>query len=86
MSDRHALTPYSLRISAELRGRLEASARKIKRSLNAEIEARLEDSLNRDGIEGANASGINLGTLFNELQDVKEQLELLNQKTDKSRR
>ena len=44
MSDRHALPPYSLRMTAELRAKLEASAAKIKRSLNAEIIARLEES------------------------------------------
>lgn len=44
MSDRHALPPYSLRMTADLRAKLEASAAKIKRSLNAEIIARLEES------------------------------------------
>lgn len=44
MSDRHVLPPYSLRMTAELRQMLEESAGKTKRSLNAEIIARLEES------------------------------------------
>ncbi|CAE6906818.1 Arc domain-containing protein [Pseudomonas marincola] len=44
MSDRHALPPYSLRMTSELRQLLEESAKKTKRSLNAEIVARLEES------------------------------------------
>lgn len=44
MSDRHVLPPYSLRMPSELREMLELSAREAKRSLNAEIVARLEDS------------------------------------------
>ena len=48
MSDRHVLPPYSLRMTADLRKKLEASANKIKRSLNGEIVARLEDSYQRE--------------------------------------
>lgn len=44
MSDKHQTPSYPLRISAELRSRLEDSARENKRSLNAEISARLEES------------------------------------------
>ncbi len=44
MTDRHILPPYSLRMPADLREKLEASASEGKRSLNAEIVARLEAS------------------------------------------
>lgn len=45
MSDRHVLPPYSLRMPTELREDLEALAKLNKRSLNAEIVARLERSI-----------------------------------------
>ncbi|MNJ57091.1 Arc-like DNA binding domain protein [compost metagenome] len=48
MTDRHVLPPYSLRMTAELREKLEASAGQAKRSLNAEIIARLEESFERE--------------------------------------
>lgn len=48
MSDRHVLPPYSLRMTADLREMLEASAKHAKRSLNAEIIARLEESYAHD--------------------------------------
>lgn len=48
MSDRHVLPPYSLRMTAELREMLEASAKRNKRSLNAEIIARLEQAFSED--------------------------------------
>ncbi len=44
MNDRHVLPPYSLRMPADLREKLEASSQQAKRSLNAEIVARLEAS------------------------------------------
>lgn len=44
MTDRHVLPPYSLRMPADLREKLEASSQQAKRSLNAEIVARLEAS------------------------------------------
>ncbi|MEZ1423383.1 Arc family DNA-binding protein [Pseudomonas monteilii] len=44
MSDRHILPPYSLRLPQELRARLEKAAEISRRSLNAEMVARLEDS------------------------------------------
>ena len=44
MTDRHVLPPYSLRMPADLREKLESSAKHAKRSLNAEIIARLEES------------------------------------------
>ncbi|WP_224790488.1 Arc family DNA-binding protein [Pseudomonas fluorescens] len=50
MTDRHVLPPYSLRMTAELRDQLEASAGQAKRSLNAEIVARLEESFARDTV------------------------------------
>ncbi|WP_262925177.1 Arc family DNA-binding protein [Pseudomonas guariconensis] len=48
MSDRHVLPPYSLRMPADLREKLESSAKYAKRSLNAEIIARLEESYAHD--------------------------------------
>lgn len=45
MSDRHAVSPYPLRMPAELRAALEAAAVGVGRSLHAEILARLEGAL-----------------------------------------
>lgn len=45
MEDRHQKTAYPLRMPDELRGRLEESAKQVGRSLNSEIVARLERSL-----------------------------------------
>ncbi|MBX4897448.1 Arc family DNA-binding protein [Rhizobium bangladeshense] len=39
-----SITPFGLRLLPELRARVEEAARKSKRSLNAEIVARLEAS------------------------------------------
>ena len=55
MSDRHTLPPYSLRMPSELRGLLEKSAKKSKRSLNAEIIARLEQTFSDDHLASRNA-------------------------------
>ncbi|MFP5422649.1 MAG: Arc family DNA-binding protein [Gammaproteobacteria bacterium] len=44
MSDRHVLPPYSLRMPDDLRKQLEVASKQTKRSLNAEIVARLEAS------------------------------------------
>lgn len=48
MEDRHQKAPYPLRISNELRKRLEESAKDGARSLNAEITARLEKSFDQE--------------------------------------
>lgn len=45
MSDRHQTKPYPLRMPEELREALQAKAAESRRSLNAEIVARLESSL-----------------------------------------
>lgn len=52
MSDRHILPPYSLRMPAELRDQLEEAAKTGKRSLNAEIVARLESTFSLPTIDG----------------------------------
>lgn len=48
MSDRHAISPYPLRMPYELRTALEAAAVGVGRSLHAEILARLDSSLQED--------------------------------------
>lgn len=45
MTDRHSISPYPIRMPAELRERLERSAKDGNRSLHAEIVARLSESL-----------------------------------------
>lgn len=50
MNDRHVLPPYSLRLPQELRARLEKAAEISRRSLNAEMVARLEDSFTSPGL------------------------------------
>ncbi|WP_046382712.1 Arc family DNA-binding protein [Pseudomonas veronii] len=44
MTDRHQISPYPIRMPAELREQLEESARKGSRSLHAEIISRLTTS------------------------------------------
>jgi len=44
MNDRHAISPYPVRMPSELRKRLDESAREGSRSLHAEIISRLEES------------------------------------------
>ena len=44
MSDRHQVTPYPLRMDAELRDRITEAAKANNRSLNAEIIERLQRS------------------------------------------
>ncbi|WP_152690447.1 Arc family DNA-binding protein [Pseudomonas fluorescens] len=44
MTDRHQISPYPIRMPAELRDQLEESARKGSRSLHAEIISRLTAS------------------------------------------
>ncbi|MFK3641214.1 Arc family DNA-binding protein [Pseudomonas protegens] len=44
MNDRHAISPYPIRMPNELRQRLDESARQGSRSLHAEIISRLEES------------------------------------------
>lgn len=44
------IAPFGLRMQPELRARLEESAQKTGRSLNAEIVARLEESLAPDSL------------------------------------
>lgn len=44
MTDRHQISPYPIRMPAQLRDQLEESARKGSRSLHAEIISRLTES------------------------------------------
>lgn len=44
MNDRHAISPYPIRMPSDLRQRLDESARQGSRSLHAEIISRLEES------------------------------------------
>lgn len=57
MSDRHALPPYSLRLPQQLRSKLQEAADCSRRSLNAEMVARLESSFSfaeiPEGTKGA---------------------------------
>lgn len=48
MSDRHSISPYPLRMPAELRAALEQAAVAAGRSLHAEILAKLETALRAD--------------------------------------
>lgn len=76
MTDRHVLPPYSLRMPADLREKLEASASEGKRSLNAEIVARLEASY--DYIPQSMAISADEGvTELNELQSQQAAISAL---------
>lgn len=50
MSDRHAISPYPIRMPHELRQALEETAKSGSRSLHAEIIARLERSFEGDAL------------------------------------
>lgn len=51
MNDRHAISPYPIRMPVELRRRLEEGAKAGSRSLHAEIISRLEESFRPQGPE-----------------------------------
>ena len=51
MNDRHAISPYPIRMPVELRRRLEEGAKAGSRSLHAEIISRLEESFESQGLE-----------------------------------
>lgn len=89
MSDRHALPPYSLRMTSELRQLLEESAKKTKRSLNAEIVARLEESfapashrIVRVAEPAAKAGGPELDEFLMNVEIVLEQLKMFTSDKD----
>lgn len=44
------IAPFGLRLQPDLKAKLEAQAKKIPRSLNAEIAERLENSLAKQGL------------------------------------
>lgn len=48
MNDRSQVTPYPLRLSVDLREKLEKTAQGAGRSLNAEIVARLQGSFEQN--------------------------------------
>nr|WP_288356600.1 Arc family DNA-binding protein [uncultured Pseudomonas sp.] len=52
MSDRHSISPYPIRMPAELREHLEKSAKDGNRSLHAEIISRLEASCFQESVSG----------------------------------
>lgn len=60
MNDRHAISPYPIRMPVDLRARLEESARDGARSLHAEIISRLEDSFQAasGGLDSMNVSDL----------------------------
>lgn len=45
------IAPFGLRLQPDLKSKLETAAHKVPRSLNAEITARLEESLRRRGLK-----------------------------------
>ncbi|WP_078478452.1 Arc family DNA-binding protein [Pseudomonas parafulva] len=75
MNDRHVLPPYSLRMPADLREKLEASSQQAKRSLNAEIVARLEASY--EYVPHSRAISLEDGVA--ELQDLSNQRMIVGQ-------
>ncbi|MEA3233915.1 Arc family DNA-binding protein [Pseudomonas mosselii] len=75
MTDRHILPPYSLRMPADLREKLEASASDGKRSLNAEIVARLEASY--EYVPSSRAISLEDG--LSELQAIENQRLIIGQ-------
>lgn len=79
MSDRHVLPPYSLRMPAEIREKLEDAAIGGKRSLNAEIVARLEETFEIEEVLSTVAPGAPVFGTAGLLSDLDEQLRDQNQ-------
>lgn len=86
MNDRHAISPYPVRMPGELRKRLDESAREGSRSLHAEIISRLEESFaSRDTkqmgmgeladllIEMGREKGLSVEVTFSQPSDESEQ-------------
>lgn len=89
MNDRHAISPYPVRMPPELRERLEECARLGSRSLHAEIISRLEESLaprTMDDIEAARPRELDreLAELSVESYRLTYQLNLLQQQVKKA--
>lgn len=91
MSDRHAISPYPVRMPNELRQRLDSSARQGSRSLHAEIISRLEESfapahikqmgvgeLAEALIEMGKEKGISVEVVFNYGVDDEKQSEAIS--------
>ncbi|MDF3136639.1 Arc family DNA-binding protein [Pseudomonas extremaustralis] len=68
MNDRHAISPYPIRMPSELRQRLDESARNGSRSLHAEIISRLEESF-----ASHRAEPMGMGELVNSLIEMGRQ-------------
>jgi hypothetical protein len=77
MSDQHTTVQYQLRLSEELRDSIKRSAKSHNRSMNADIVARLEDSLSDAGGEVAADEG---------LQNMAEELVALSTENRELRR
>lgn len=68
-------TQLKFRVPAELKGKLEEAAARNKRSLNAEIVARLEGSFGENGGHFADARDAKLAELEDRLNRHNEALE-----------
>lgn len=79
MSDRHVLPPYSLRMPVDIREKLEDSASQGKRSLNAEIVARLEETFEIEEVLATIAPGAPVYGTAGLLSDMDDQLRAQNQ-------
>ncbi|MDN6872958.1 Arc family DNA-binding protein [Pseudomonas citronellolis] len=76
------ITPFALRMSPGLREKVEQSAKENHRSLNAEIVARLEETIAIEGVLETVAPGAQVFGTAGLLEDMHNQLE---QREDETR-
>lgn len=74
MNDRHSQKPYPLRMTDEMRASLEASAKRVGRSLHAEILARLQVSLDQSVNEAVGNAVVNAPQFVNRFMSVIDAL------------
>lgn len=72
--ENYRITPYPLRMSDDLRKKLQASAEANGNSLNEEINSRLREAMSTPAL---------MERIFNELDELNKKVELIHQKLDK---
>ena len=80
------ITPFALRMPAELRGQIEEAASSNKRSLNAEVVARLQDSFETSATVAGRATVLELKSLMTEVSLISALLSMVQQQPQSQER
>ena len=75
----HLTTQYNLRWTDELKGKIAQSAKKHNRSMNADIVARLEQSLANEDLPTITQADRDY---LNKIQSIEEKLDMIINNTD----